>query len=144
MVPKGWAGIICGVILIGVVCWMWQSNKADIGEANDIRENGWMYSGTSQITQEQYNQIKKYNGGVHDGSVKITEIEPLTVEYNFGTKDDLQFLQRDKFSGMYLATVGTASALIPVLFIIPLLMILNGLTTIGGNKKVVEEKLKEN
>jgi hypothetical protein len=130
MVAKGWAGVIVGFIILVGFLLLWSSNKPSIDEANKIRADGFMYSGESVLTEEQYNHIKQYKG-FHDGEVEIVELSPLTVKYNFGTLEDLAYLTKVDWGFGEKTTKPVFSDILPILLgSIGILQIIIGFTTI--------------
>ena len=127
MFPRGYGAIIWGIIsLLGLLLWMYSDSRASLEEANDIRENGYYYEGTTIITSNQFTELQQYNG-FHGGKVSIIELEPLTIQYSFGSLIDYPYLNEEGFSSFSKMTSGIGNAMLPVLFIIPLLLIFIGI-----------------
>jgi hypothetical protein len=134
-----WGRLILGFLALGLVIWMYSSSKAGIDEANDIRANGWYYSGTSEVTNEQTDYLIQKYRGFHSGEVDVIKTDPLTIEYYFATKDTIPYLIQKPMTNWDKATAGISGALIPIMFAVPLLLIASSLP-LGKEEKNKTEK----
>lgn len=135
VLKNGWVSIIVGVVLLGFLVWMWLGFESSINEMNNIRENGYAYEGTSEITQEQFNEIKKYDG-FHGGTIEIITLEPLTVEYHFPSLNDYGYLVKERWSFTEKSKAGLTDVILMVAFAIPVFYIVNGCMQLGNRNKV--------
>ena len=129
MIARGWIGVIAGLLWIGVAIFMQIYSAPLVKDAENMQKNGFRYAGESQVTSEQYDMIKEYNGK-HDYEVIVTSLEPLTVKYGFLSLDNYNFLTTTKMPNRYgmLALV----PLFPILGgFIGILQLIHGTTTIG-------------
>jgi hypothetical protein len=139
MVAKGWFGIVMGILWI-IGAWFIQSDKS-AQEMNDIRENGYSYVGESQLTQEQYDNIKQYKG-FHGGTVEITNVSPLTIKYSIATLDYIDYLQIKNWDWNSKGFPLTASRVFPIMmFAIGVFQLFMGFTSLGGAKS--KEKISK-
>jgi hypothetical protein len=137
-----WKKVIMATIILGILIWMYSDARAGINEANDIRENGWYYSGTSIVTSEQADfLISKYRG-FHSGTVDVIKTDPLTIDYDFATKETIPYLIQKPMAGLDKLTAGLSDVFILVLFLIPMMLLLSALP-IGNNKDSANEQINE-
>jgi len=137
-----WKKVITATILLGILIWMYTGSRAGINEANDIRENGWYYSGTSEVTSEQADYLISKYRGFHSGTVDVTLTNPLTIDYDFATKETIPYLIQKPMTGLDKSTAGLSDAFILVMFLIPIVMFLSALQ-IGDSKNPTKEETSE-
>ncbi len=130
LLPKGLVGIVIGLALAAALMWMYKGSEDSLAEAHNIRENGWCYYGTSVLTNEQFNAIKHYDG-FHQGTIKVIAVDPLTVQYDFGSLEDISYLTKQPWGWTEKTKDGVGSSIIVVLFAFPILYIINGFFTLG-------------
>jgi hypothetical protein len=135
---KGWSNIILGLLFGALVIWGFCSSYSSIQEAKNIRENGYFYSGNSNLTIEQYDEIKQYDG-FHNGTVIIKSINPLLIEYNFGSLQYYSYLQDERFNSFDKSINALSDMLFLVSGIIPILFIIRGITQLMEIRKVRQE-----
>lgn len=126
---RGWIGVIMGLLWIGLAIYMQIYSALIVKEAENMQKNGFCYAGESQVTSEQYDMIKEYNGK-NDYEVIVTSLEPLTVKYGFLSLDKYNFLTTTKMpdKSVMLALV----LIFPTLGgVIGLLQLFHGFKTIG-------------
>ena len=117
-----WWKVGTAIVMMGVLIWMYSSSRAGINEANNIREHGWYYIGTTQITQEQADYLlKKYNG-FHSGAVDVIETNPLTIQYGFATTETISYLTQKPMTFWDIQTEAIGNDAILIMFIIPILI----------------------
>ena len=118
-----WWKVGTAIVMMGVLIWMYSSSRAGINEANNIREHGWYYIGTTQITQEQADYLlKKYNG-FHSGTVDVIETNPLTIQYGFATTETISYLTQKPMTMWDKSTAAISEDSILIAFMIPILII---------------------
>lgn len=130
--PKGIWGVIVGLIWIGVSIWGVFAMSQPLKDADNMQKHGYFYWGETQLTLDQYNMIKQYNGQ-HDYEVVITNPEPLMVKYGFLSLTKYDFLETNKMPNKdFLMGI---LPLFPILgFAIGVLQIFNAI----GNKTQIE------
>lgn len=140
MFGKGLYSIIAGILIIGFGIWMNIDSGSSIQEANNIRENGYYYDGTSNITADQFEHIKQYKG-FHSGEVEVISISPLSITYSFGTLEDLPYLNKIEWSFTEKTMKPAVSNILPMLlYLIGILAFLNGVLSLGYRGKDNNDK----
>lgn len=132
-----WTRVIWAIILLGLLIWMYSGSRASINEANDIRENGWYYVGTSQVTSEQADYLIENYRGFHSGTVDVIKTEPLTIQYDFATKENIPYLIQKPMTMLDKSTAGLSDVAILIMFLIPLMIFLSAFPI--GNKDTKEQ-----
>jgi len=118
-----WWKVGTALVMMAFLIWSYSSSKAGIDEANNIREHGWYYIGTTEVTQTQADYLlKKYNG-FHGGTVEVIELNPLTIQYVFATTETISYLKQVPMTGWDKSTVAISEDVILVMFIIPILVL---------------------
>ena len=127
-----WTRVVLAILSLGILIWMYSGSRASINEANDIRENGWYYVGTSQVTSEQADYLIEKYRGFHSGNVDVIKTDPLTIQYDFATKETIPYLIQNPMTMLDKSTAGLSDTIILVMFMIPLMIFLSALPI--GNK----------
>lgn len=126
MLPKGHSVlcIVLGVIGLGLLMLTYHGLALDVVENKNVIENGWYYSGTSVVTEEQFNEIKKYDK--RGAFVTVTELNPLKIEYRFGSIEDYSFLEREEYNISIKFAFGFGEVILIVCFAFPIMYIASG------------------
>ncbi len=125
MFPKAMIviGIICAVLYFVLL----PPELPIMNEANEIRQHGYRYIGAQEMSIEEYESIKEYDG-FHGGKVEIVELQPLTIEYYFGSFDYINFLSQKPFGWGEIHIIPLISNIIVyLLFLLPYPLIASGI-----------------
>lgn len=123
MLPKSWWGkLITGVIMLIGLSLILGSELGGVTEMNNLREKGYLYSGNATVTEQQYDELKQYDG-FHGGEVKIIDPNPLTVEYYFPSFTNYEYLSKTNWSGEDKFAVAITPAFLFMFMALPLMII---------------------